>query len=187
MNGGSSVRSTPANLFHPSGMLHLDLEPAAAGGDAFPEGYDRMTQRTELSEDEQHMRLLSIFHYVVGGLTALIACLPLMHLTIGLFMLIAPESMAAKGEELPPAFVGWMFTCMGAGMFLAGLACAVCIALAGRFIARRTRYWFVFVLACFQCAFFPFGTALGVFTIIVLSRPSVKALFPGVLPAASPT
>jgi hypothetical protein len=34
-----------------------------------------------------------------------------------------------------------------------------------------------FVVAAIECIFMPFGTVLGVFTIIVLSRPSVKALF----------
>ncbi len=129
------------------------------------------------TDDEQHLRLLAIFHYVVGGLTALFACLPLIHVALGLMMLYAPQSMSNKPGDAPPAFVGWLFVGMGGGMFLAGLAVATCIVLAGRFIARRRRYWFVFVLGCFQCAMFPFGTVLGVFTIVVLSRETVKKLF----------
>ena len=129
------------------------------------------------SDDEQHLRLLSIFHYVVGGLTVLLSCFPLIHVALGLTMIYSPQSMGGKPGDQPPAFVGWLFTCMGAGMFLVGISLALCIMLAGRFIARRRRYWFIFVLACFQCAIFPFGTALGVFTIIVLSRQSVKTLF----------
>jgi hypothetical protein len=35
----------------------------------------------------------------------------------------------------------------------------------------------VFVIACIECLFMPFGTILGVFTLIVLSRESVKKLF----------
>jgi hypothetical protein len=130
-----------------------------------------------VDDDEQHLRLLSIFHYVVGGLTTLFACFPLIHVALGLAMIYAPQSMSSKPGDQPPAFMGWLFTCMGAGMFFVGLSVAVCVFLAGRFIAQRRRYWFVFVLACFQCAIFPFGTALGVFTILVLSRQSVKSLF----------
>ncbi|MFN2508492.1 MAG: hypothetical protein ABR589_06935 [Chthoniobacterales bacterium] len=129
------------------------------------------------TDDEQHLRLLSVFHYVVGGLTALLACFPLIHLALGLAMIYAPQSISSKPGDEPPALIGWMFTCMGGGMFLAGISLAVCVIVAGRFIARRRRYWFIFVLACLQCSIFPFGTALGVFTIIVLSRQSVKALF----------
>ena len=100
-------------------------------------------------------------------------------------MIYAPQSMSSKPGDEPPAFMGWLFTCMGGGMFVAGISLAVCVFLAGRFIAHRRRYWFVFVLACLQCAIFPFGTALGVFTILVLSRQSVKSLF-HVTPATAP-
>ena len=129
------------------------------------------------NDDAQHLRLLAIFHYVVGGLTALLACLPLIHVALGLAMIYAPRSLANKPGDEPPAFVGWLFVGMGSAFFLAGITLAVCIILAGRFLARRKRYWFVFVLACLQCAVFPFGTVLGVFTIVVLSRESVKAQF----------
>lgn len=130
------------------------------------------------SDDQQHLRLLSIFHYVDAGLTALFSCFFLIHTVMGLLMVFWPDSMGGKPGDQPPQVIGWMFTCMGGGMFLAGQAMAVFTALAGRFIARRTRYWFIFVMACIQCAFFPIGTALGVFTIMVLSRESVKSLFP---------
>jgi len=54
---------------------------------------------------------------------------------------------------------------------------AVIIFLTGRFLAKRKRYMFCLVIACVECLFMPFGTVLGVFTIIVLMRPSVKELF----------
>ena len=129
------------------------------------------------TDDEQHLRLLSIFHYVVGGLTGLFACFPLIHVALGLAMIFAPQSLSNRPGDQPPAFFGWFFTCMGGGFFLVGISVVVCIVLAGRFITQRRRYWFVFVLACVQCTFFPFGTALGVFTLLVLSRPTVKTLF----------
>ena len=139
------------------------------------------------TDDEQHLRLLSIFHYVVGGLAALLSCFPLIHVALGLMMIYAPQSMSNKPGDVPPAFVGWLFVGMGAGFVLAGMAVATCIVFGGRFIARRRRYWFVFVLGCFQCAMFPFGTVLGVFTIIVLSRPSVKESFGIVTAEQMPT
>jgi membrane protein YqaA with SNARE-associated domain len=54
---------------------------------------------------------------------------------------------------------------------------AICILFAGISLSRRRCYWFAFVVACIECIFIPFGTILGIFTIIVLSRESVKALF----------
>lgn len=132
------------------------------------------------AQEEQHLHLLSIFHYVVGGLTAFLACFPLIHLTIGLVMVFGGFS----GNQAPPAFVGWLFIVLGGGFFLIGQSLAICIIIAGRFLAQRKRYLFVFVVACCECVFMPFGTVLGVFTIILLSRESVKAAF--VVPESAP-
>ena|ERR1041385_7746607 len=128
----------------------------------------------ERTDNEQHLRLLAIFHYVVAGLTALFALFPLIYIAMGWFFLHAPPP---KHGEPPPAFVAYIFMGIGSVFFLLGQSFAACVFAAGRCIHSRTRYWFVFVMACFQCSFFPFGTVLGVFTIVVLSRPSVKALF----------
>ncbi len=38
-------------------------------------------------EDGEHLKLLSIFHYVVAGLAGLFACLPLLHMAFGILML----------------------------------------------------------------------------------------------------
>jgi hypothetical protein len=37
-------------------------------------------------------------------------------------------------------------------------------------------------MAAVSCAFFPFGTVLGVLTILTLSRPEARALFPATVP-----
>jgi hypothetical protein len=60
-----------------------------------------------------------------------------------------------------------------------GIAMAICILIAGRSLAHRKRYSFALVMACIECLHVPFGTILGVFTIVALSRESVKALFSG--------
>jgi hypothetical protein len=128
----------------------------------------------EHSDNEQHLRLLAIFHYVVSGLTALFALFPLMYVGLGWFFLHAPPP---KHGEPPPAFIAYFMMGIGVVFFVLGQSFAGCVFAAGRCITSRARYWFVFVMACFQCAFFPFGTVLGVFTIVVLSRPSVKTIF----------
>ena len=43
---------------------------------------------------------------------------------------------------------------------------------------RQRRWWtFCYLTGWGECIMFPFGTILGIFTIVVLSRPSVKRLF----------
>ena len=131
-----------------------------------------------MSQDTEHLQLLAIFHYVVAGLAAVFSFFPLLYTTIGVIFIFAARHGAAKpGEDLPPEFLGWIFAVLGSVLFLIGIAMAICILMTGRSLALRKRYSFALVMACIECLFIPFGTILGVFTIVVLSRESVKALF----------
>ena len=132
-----------------------------------------------MNQDAEHLRLLSIFHYIVGGLAALFSFFPLLYTIVGaIFIFVARHDTPGPGQEPPPEFIGWILAVIGSLLSLIGIAIAICILIAGRSLAKHTRYWFAFVMACIECLFLPFGTILGVFTIIVLSRESVKALFP---------
>ena len=126
--------------------------------------------------DDEHLRLLSIFHYIKGGITGVVSCIPIFHVVLGLAMIIAPH-VFGQGKDLPPAFIGWLFVVIGSFIILLGLTFAALTLIAGRCIARRRHRTFCFVWACVQCISVPFGTVLGVFTILVLNRASVKALF----------
>ena len=135
-----------------------------------------------MNQDLEHLRLLSIFHYVVAGLTALFACIPMIHLTMGLVMLFAPGAFenGRHGSGNDPAIlhvVGAILTFVATLVILAGWSLAVCTFLAGRFLSGRRHYMFCLVIAALLCMITPFGTILGVFTIVVLMRPSVKLLF----------
>jgi hypothetical protein len=131
-----------------------------------------------MNPDEEQLQLLAIFHYVVAGLAALFSFFPLLYTTVGaIFIFAARHGTAKPGEDLPPEFLGWIFAVLGSLLFLIGIAMAICILIAGRSLALRKRYLFVLVMACVECLFIPFGTILGVFTIVVLSRESVRGLF----------
>ena len=130
-----------------------------------------------MNDDERHLSLLSIFHYVVGGLAALIALFPVIHLVVGLMVILAPEAFESEGgPPLPPLF-GWFFVIIPSVFITAGWIFAGFVIAAGRSLARRKRYTFCLVMAGIECMFLPFGTVLGVFTIVVLTRPSVRAMF----------
>ena len=127
-----------------------------------------------MTQDEEHLRLLSIFHYVVGGLAALFSFFPLLYGALGLLLL--NEAVHPKHGQPPPYFIGWLLIGFGCFFFLLGLTFAFCVAFSGCFIARHRLYYFSFVMACIECLCFSFETGLGIFTILVLSRQSVKGL-----------
>jgi hypothetical protein len=123
-----------------------------------------------MNQDKEHLQLLAIFHYVVAGLAALFSFFPLLYTTIGtIFIFAARHGTPKPGEELPPEFLGWIFAVIGSALFLIGLAMAICILIAGRSLALCKRYAFALVMACIECVFIPFGTILGVFTIVAPS------------------
>ena len=132
-----------------------------------------------MDRDTEQLNLLAIFHYVVAGLAALFSFFPLFYSVIGGFLLYAAGHPGPNNQEPPPAFLGWIFIVLGVILFLAGITIAICILIAGRCLSLRKSYSFALVMACIECLFVPFGTILGIFTIVVLSRESVKALFSG--------
>jgi hypothetical protein len=132
----------------------------------------------ETPEDAQHLQLLSVFHYVVAGIQALFACLPLFHFAFGAVMFFAPEKLGHGQGAGPPALLGLFFMLLAGAAIAFGIALAVGTFLAGKSLAERKRHLFCLVMAAINAATcMPFGTVLGVFTIIVLLRPSVKQAF----------
>jgi hypothetical protein len=126
--------------------------------------------------DGEHVQLLSIFHFVVGGLSAAAIAFLCLHFLFFYFVFMNPEMWQGQ-KELPPreffhVFI-WFYVFMGV-MFAAG---AVVNVLSGLFMQRRTHRTFSLVVAGLDCLQMPFGTILGVFTIVVLTRDSVRASY----------
>jgi len=128
-----------------------------------------------MNQDEEHLRLLSIFHYVLGALAVFWGCIPIVHLVIGLVFLVGGASSGQQG--FPEALFGAFFMLIGGFIMCLEWVHAALLLVAGRSLAQRRRRLFCIVVACVNCLFVPMGTILGVFSLIVLVRPSVKALF----------
>lgn len=135
------------------------------------------TLPADSKRDEEHLRLLGIFHYIAGAIMLLGSCIFLIHIFIGVMALVAPDQMAEMDGNVPPAWFGWLFIGIGGFFLLSGWALGVCTLLAGRFMRKRTHYTFCVAIGALECLFMPIGTVLGVFSLIVLLRPSVKAVF----------
>src|SRR4051794_38133489 len=116
--------------------------------------------------DAEHLRLLSVFHYVTAGLAALVGSLPLIHVALGVLMVTG--QLDRPGQPEVPAVVGWLFIAVGGLFVLFGWTLAVLLVLGGVRLARRQSYTFCMVVAGVACLFMPFGTVLGVFTILLL-------------------
>jgi hypothetical protein len=82
--------------------------------------------------------------------------------------------------EAPPPELGWFFVVIGGLVVGLSWAVAICAIIAGLSLARRKRYIFCIVIAAVLCLWMPLGTILGVLTLVVLLRDSVKQQFAAV-------
>lgn len=122
--------------------------------------------------DTEHLRLLSLFHYISGALTILFSSMFILHL--GFMAVMFSMAPAQKdGTMLPFAFMGVFFGLI----ILAGIALGIAEILSGRSIARRQKRMLSMIIAGPGVLMMPFGTILSVMTWVVLSRASVRALY----------
>ena len=130
-------------------------------------GNDTMTQ------DEEHLNMLAIFHYIVGGMTALLSCIPFIHVGIGVAMVCG----GFDGKNPPPPAIGWIFIILGSIFILVGWTLSTAIIIAGRKLKQRKSRMYCLVVAGIECMIMPFGTILGVFTLVVLMKEPVREIF----------
>ncbi|MEJ2054915.1 MAG: hypothetical protein P8X42_13420 [Calditrichaceae bacterium] len=99
--------------------------------------------------DDEHLKLLSLFNYISGGLTLLFAFF------VGAYFIIifSVISSADFQQELNPAMNGQMPDAVFKVMLFVMIS---------------------FAAAIVNLLLFPYGTILGIFTMVVLERNSVK-------------
>lgn len=141
-----------------------------------------------MEKHQKHLDLLAIFHYIVAVLVALVSCLPLIHFAMGVMMILSPETFRENADpatDFPAQIAGWIIAAIAAAFILLGWATAVLIGMTGRFLQLRKHRVFCIVVAAIECLFMPFGTVLGIFTLIILLQSEVEAMFNGQQPTAS--
>jgi hypothetical protein len=125
--------------------------------------------------DDEHLKMLSIFHYVVAGLAVLGIAFLFLHFALmsTVFFVVANANSGKSSSKPPPeVYAIIIFFYLVFGCILA--AAVILNFLSARFLRRRVHRNFSLVTAGLNCLHVPFGTVLGVFTFIVLMRPSVR-------------
>ncbi len=131
--------------------------------------------------DTEHLRILSIFYYIMAGLSGMALLFIIGHgflmtMVFGFATNIetpsSEESQSLDLLEFAPilGLMGVFYIVIG----LLTLAVGVMNFKTARFLRQRRGKTFTMVTAGINCLNFPFGTILGVFTFVVLSRPSVS-------------
>jgi hypothetical protein len=156
-------------------------------------------QSTE--RDAEHVKGLAIAHYILAGLSVLSA-IPFILFARGLSTTLeeveaqlppaleeypdktgldhpdAPEldelinEVLGMAQELVPAANALMIASI-----ILTLLTAVGFWWIGNRLRKHERWALCYLTGWFECLAFPFGTVVGIFTVLVLSRSGVKRLF----------
>lgn len=129
-----------------------------------------------VDRDLEHLRLLKLGYYVMAGMLGVFSLFSLLYIFLG--GLFASGVIPVKeGARDDPRMMGLIFLGIGIAVLVIGLTLTGLTFLAGRSLRDRRRRMYCLIVAVLSCLQIPWGTVIGVSTIIVLNRPSVRALF----------
>ena len=129
-----------------------------------------------VDRDQEHLRLLMLGYYINAGFCGFFSLFSLVYMAIG--VLAASGALSGRSSSSDnPRVVGLIF--LGIGFLF--LAMALGGAWLNYFTARSLKLHrhrtFCLIIGGLSCLQMPWGTVIGVCTILVLSRPSVRMLF----------
>jgi len=137
--------------------------------------------------DREHLRLLALFHYVSAGVTLAFASMLIVMVGImSIAFATMPGNPAAPctdrslnpscppGAAQPP--LGFILAFFGFFALIA-ITFGVLEIISGRCMAKQKRRVLSLIVAIPGLLFIPYGTMLSIFTLLVLERPSIKALY----------
>ena len=130
----------------------------------------------EAKRNEDQLKLLGIFHYLFAGLSVFGLGLLILHRAMLNFFVGNPALWKEASANPAPAILG-IFNLFYLVIEIFIAAAGVANFLSGRAIHRRTRRTFSLVVAALNCLQFPFGTALGICTFVVLLRDPVRDVY----------
>jgi len=130
-----------------------------------------------VDRDLEHLRLLGLVYYILAGVSGIGT------LGTAIWFAFAGTSFSqismnsAAGGLFARPLMGAILGGAGVVALAAGLGWALLAYFTGRNLGEHRARVFCTVIAAMTCLSIPWGTALGVCTLAVLNRRSVKMLF----------
>ncbi|QDV48786.1 hypothetical protein [Gimesia fumaroli] len=124
-----------------------------------------------MERDKRHLQILSKLQIIYGILNLFVS-----FYFYKVTSVMVRDYQKVLEESNPEVQVGLLLG-FGFILFLLGVVVLFCIILTGQSLARYENYQYCLIIAVLECLIFPIGTILGIYTILVLRRASVKELF----------
>jgi hypothetical protein len=140
----------------------------------FMTSYAQINPQSQRQEDENQIRYLAIANYIYAGINALGVLFG-----AGIFLIVTGLLSFNRADIDPDALpiLSLVGGTLGFLIVLIPMAATVLHLMFARCLQTRRAYVFCMVMAAWTCLSVPIGTAIGVLTLVVLMRPSVRQLF----------
>jgi hypothetical protein len=134
----------------------------------------RRFTREEFKANKRHLRMLSGCYYLIAAALMVMGGFLLLYVGGCIAAVSGALDKAPRADQMK-----WVSLFIGILVVIDLLIWAMvgCFILAGRSLVGRQRYIFCVVMAALVCVLPPLGTILGLCTMLVLMRESVKELF----------
>jgi len=129
-----------------------------------------------MQSTKDNLSILAVFHYVVGAFSIAMSFIPVIYLIVGCALVIYPMPPESGGGT-DRILIGWIMVVIATLIIVTGIVIATGAIIAGFCLTRRKKIRFCIAVAIAECVFFPMGTALGVITLSILSKPDIRNLF----------
>jgi hypothetical protein len=130
-----------------------------------------------MNKDLDHLKLLGVLH-TIWGILAIVFGLIFGIIYIGIGVATAASPNTATDTGMSAGAFGGIFIGLGIGFLVAAVIYGILMLLAGGKLRKQRGHGFCFFVGILDLLGFP-SIILGIFTLMVLSRPTVKELFKG--------
>lgn len=127
--------------------------------------------------DEEHLKLLSLFHYIKGAITLAFSFLAIIYL---IFLSVIFDTIGNLQHQPMYRRPDFPFDLFSSIMFFVWAIMILVVVfgilqiISGYYLKQKKHRLFSFIIGVFQLIEIPYGTILGIMTIIGLSRNSVE-------------
>jgi len=124
--------------------------------------------------DNEHLRLLSLFHLISGILSLLFSFFFVLY--IGFFSIILRFTRGIHYSDFPNRVMSFVFF-IWSFFIIVGILWGVAKIISSMFMNKRKYRIFSIIVSVLECLSVPYGTILGVMSLTVLSRESIKEIY----------
>ncbi len=128
------------------------------------------------------LKVLSICYYIHAGTVAFSALFCLAYASF--LSVIFNAIPTGTGKNAMPEQIKTLIATLLVAVSILTIVAAIVTFLCARFLPRTRNRGFCYVVAAVTCLAIPYGTALGVFTFLVLARPEAKQIAAGMTSVA---